>query len=156
MKSKACVLIVASLFLSSLSSCNKDDDDDTNKNVVKKSGLAVTGAQEVPGKTSPAAGTLDVSYDKVTKVLSFTVNYQGLTTAPTGAHIHGTAAKGTNAGIKYDFFSLFPKTQAGTFSNTVTVDGVKLKEDSLLLGFYYLNIHTSTNPGGEIRGQIEF
>ena len=55
-----------------------------------------------------------------------------------------------------DSISIFPKTQAGTFSDKVLVDGVKLKEDSLLAGFYYVNIHTSTNPGGEIRGQIEW
>ncbi|HMF71533.1 MAG TPA: CHRD domain-containing protein [Flavitalea sp.] len=156
MKSKSYLLIVASLFISSLSSCDKDDDKPDNTNIVKKTGLAVTGAQEVPAKTSPASGTLDVTYDKTTKMLSFTVNWQSLTGNPTGAHIHGTAAKGSNAGIKYDFYSIFPGTTSGTFSNTVVVDGTKLKEDSLLLGFYYVNIHTPTNPGGEIRGQIEF
>ena len=155
MKSKSYLLIVASLFISSLSSCDKDDDDKQD-NIVKKTGLSVTGAQEVPAKTSPASGTLDVTYDKTTKMLSFTVNWQSLTGNPTGAHIHGTAAKGSNAGIKYDFYSIFPGTTSGTFSNTVVVDGTKLKEDSLLLGFYYVNIHTPTNPGGEIRGQIEF
>ncbi|MHA4843583.1 CHRD domain-containing protein [Flavitalea antarctica] len=156
MKSKAYLLLATCLFLSSLTACDKDDDDEKNPNIVTKTGLPVTGAQEVPAKTSPASGTLDVSYDKSTKMLSFTVVYQALTAVPSGAHIHGPAAKGANAGIKYDFFSIFPKTQAGTFSDKVLVDGVKLKEDSLLAGFYYVNIHTSTNPGGEIRGQIEW
>ncbi|RYD76524.1 MAG: CHRD domain-containing protein [Sphingobacteriales bacterium] len=157
MKSKAHLLLAASFFLCTLIACDKDDDDDkVNNNIITKTGLAVTGAQEVPVKTSPASGTLDVSYDKSTKMLSFTVVYQSLTAAPSGAHIHGPAAKGANAGIKYDFFAIFPKTQAGTFSDKVLVDGIKLKEDSLLAGFYYVNIHTSTNPGGEIRGQIEW
>jgi len=156
MKSKTRLLISASILLCSLSACNKDDDDETNPNVISKSGLAVSGSQEVPVKTTPATGTLDVTYDKGTKMLSFTVNYQGLSGTPTGAHIHGTAAKGANAGIKYDFFSIFPKTVAGTFTNTIMVDGTQIKEDSLLAGFYYVNIHTPTNPGGEIRGQLEF
>ncbi|HTE27803.1 CHRD domain-containing protein [Flavitalea sp.] len=157
MKSKAYLLLAATFLLSSLTACDKDDDDDkTNPNIVTKTGLAITGAQEVPAKTSPASGTLDVTYDKSTKMLSFTVVYQALTGAPTGAHIHGPAAKGTNASIKYDFFAIFPKTLAGAFSDKVLVDGVKLKEDSLLAGFYYVNIHTPTNPGGEIRGQIEW
>jgi CHRD domain-containing protein len=156
MKSKNYLVLAACIFFSSLTGCDKDDDDDTNPNIITKSGLAVSGTQEVPVKTTAASGTLDINYDKITKTLSFTVNYTGLTGAPTGAHIHGPAARGTNAGIKYDFFSIFPKTQAGTFSNSVVVDGSKLKEDSLLAGFYYINIHTPTNPGGEIRGQIEF
>jgi hypothetical protein len=158
MKSKAYLLLAATFLLSSLSACDKDDDDDNkpDPNIVTKTGIAITGAQEVPVKTSPASGTLDVTYNKATKELSFTVVYQALTGAPTGAHIHGPAAKGVNAGIKYDFFAIFPKTQAGTFSDKVVVDGVKLKEDSLLAGFYYVNIHTPTNPGGEIRGQIEW
>jgi hypothetical protein len=156
MKSKATLLLATCFLLSSLTSCDKDDDDTPNPNIVSRKGLAISGAQEVPAKTTPATGTLDVTYDKSTKVLSFTVVYSALTGNPTGAHIHGPAAKGANAGIKYDFFSIFPQTPAGTFSNTVVVDGVKLKEDSLLAGFYYVNIHTPTNPGGEIRGQIEW
>ena len=44
---------------------------------------------------------------------------------------------------------------AGNFNRSVAVDGQAIKEDSLLLGYYYFNIHTSNNPGGEIRGQIE-
>lgn len=36
------------------------------------------------------------------------------------------------------------------------VDGSAIKEDSLMAGMYYFNIHTAKYPGGEIRGQIEF
>ena len=45
---------------------------------------------------------------------------------------------------------------SGTFTNSFMVDGVAVKEDSLLNGYYYMNFHTTTYPGGEIRGQIEF
>jgi hypothetical protein len=156
MKLKLYFLAITSLFFFSLSACDKDDDDDKNDNVVARTGLQLTGSQEVPVKTSTATGSADISYDKSTKMFSFTINWQTLTGTPTGAHIHGPAARGTNAGIKYDFFSVMPKTVSGTFTNSVMVDGVSLKEDSLLAGFYYFNIHTPTNPGGEIRGQIEF
>jgi hypothetical protein len=36
------------------------------------------------------------------------------------------------------------------------VDGVAVREEDLLNGMYYINIHTATYPGGEIRGQIVF
>lgn len=149
------LLSAAFLLMAVLPACDKDDDDDDD-NIVQKSGLAISGAQEVPPTTTTASGTMDVSYDKSAKVLSYTVNWQNLTAAPTGAHIHGPAPRGVNAGIKHDFFAAFPKTTSGTYSGTVMVDGTAIKEDSLLNGFYYVNIHTPTNPGGEIRGQIEF
>ncbi|MFY8004638.1 MAG: CHRD domain-containing protein [Chitinophagaceae bacterium] len=38
----------------------------------------------------------------------------------------------------------------------VTIDNMNLKESDLLGGMWYVNIHTSANAGGEIRGQIEF
>ena len=78
----------------------------------------------------------------MTKILSYTVRWEGLSGPPTGSHIHGVAARGTNAGVKHDFFPQFPKTTRGTFINSVLVDGTQIKEDSLLLGYYYVNIHT--------------
>lgn len=135
-----------------LSACKKEKDD----TVLTKTGLVLSGAQEVPVKTTEAMGTADVSYNKTTRVLTYTLNWSKLTGIPSGAHIHGPAMRGVNAPIKHDFFAIFPKTMAGTFTNAVMVDGVALVEDSLLLGRYYFNIHTPMNPGGEIRGQIEF
>ena len=46
--------------------------------------------------------------------------------------------------------------KSGTLSGTLLVDGTVIKENDLLNGQYYLNIHTSVYPGGEIRGQITF
>jgi len=146
-----CTVISSSLFFVAC-----DNDDDKNENIVSKSGLPMSGAQEVPARSTPAAGTFDVSYNKDNKVLNYTVNWSALTANPTGAHIHGTSTRVANAGIKHDFFSSIPKTASGTYSGSVTVDGMAIKEDSLLSGFYYFNFHTTTFPGGEIRGQIEF
>ena len=143
-------LISCSAFLAA---CDKEEED--KDNIVFKLGQPLSGAQEVPARGTIATGTFDVSYNKDNKVLNYRVNWEGLSTVPTGAHIHGTAPRGVNAGIKHDFFSQIPKTASGTYSGTVTVDNVAIKEDSLLAGFYYFNFHTATFPGGEIRGQIE-
>jgi hypothetical protein len=150
-------VILVCVSMTCLFACKKDDVTPPTTSVVEKKGLIVSGDQEVPVKTTPASGTLDVSYNKDTHLFTFTVKYTNLTGVPTGSHIHGIAARGTNAGIKYDFFDMFPQAVSGTFTNTLTVDSTTaIKQDSLLLGFYYLNIHTAANPGGEIRGQIEF
>lgn len=137
-------------------SMSESSSDNSSNNVVSKQGISMSSKQEVPNNKSAATGTADVSYNKDNKMLTFTLNWTGLTNKPTMAHIHGTAAEGVNAGVKHDLSKSLPKTAAGNFSDSVKVDGVAIKEDSLLGGFYYFNIHTPKNPGGEIRGQIEF
>jgi hypothetical protein len=132
------------------------DDHDTPQDVVRQNGLPLCGAQELPAKQTSATGWGDVSYNKTTHILTFTLSWANLSGIPTGAHIHGIAARGSNAGIKFDFFSLIPKTTTGSYSTSVLVDGTSINETDLLNGHYYFNIHTPTNPGGEIRGQIEF
>jgi hypothetical protein len=117
--------------------------------------LQLSSSQEVPANDSKGTGTADVTYNKETKMLSYKVDYTGLTGDATMAHIHGTAPKGTNAGVAHDLTPVLKKSASGSFVDSVKV-GDKIKEDSLLSGFYYFNIHTKKNPGGEIRAQIEF
>lgn len=117
--------------------------------------IQLSSGQEVPSNNSTATGSADISYNKDTKTLSYTVNYSGLTGDAAMAHIHGTAAKGANAGVVHDLTGVLQKAASGNFSDSVKV-GEKINEDSLLTGFYYFNIHTKKHPGGEIRGQIEF
>lgn len=123
---------------------------------VSKKTIPLSSANEVPVNNSTANGTAEVSYDKSSHMLTYTVSWSGLTGNASMAHIHGTAPKGSNAGVKKDLSSLLAKATSGSFSDSVMVDGDVIKEDSLLSGFYYFNIHTPANPGGEIRGQIEF
>ena len=147
------------LALTTMIACNKDDDNDNNNNnnnnVVSKNGLVISGGQEKTPVTTNATGTMNVSYDKTTKMLTLYVAWSDLSGNPTGAHIHGPAAKGEHAGVVLDFHDNVTAT-SGNFTRTVPIDGQAIKEDSLLTGYYYFNIHTPTNPGGEIRGQIEF
>lgn len=141
---------VAGLFL--ISSCTTDKLGDK---ILTATNLPMDGLQEVPAKLVAANGSMDVVYNKDTRTLSYTIRWNSLTAAPVGSHIHGTAAKGFNAAILQDFTSSIPKVLSGTYSGTALIDGVVLKEEELLLGRYYINIHTPANTGGEIRGQIE-
>lgn len=157
LKSLAVLLVLSSV----LSGCEKWKDlihkeKEKDKHVYAREHLPLSGLQEVPQVETLAKGWLDVSYNKQTKILKYTVRWSDLTGIPVGSHIHGTAPKGVNAGVKHNFTALLPKAVSGTFTNSVMVDGVAIKEDSLLKGYYYMNIHTPKFPGGEIRGQIEF
>lgn len=115
----------------------------------------MNGAQENPAVPSTATGLLNVSYSRATKILTYNLSWSGLTGPATAGHIHGLAPMGFNSGVVQPF-SNFAAATAGTYSFTLFVDGVKIKEEDLLNGLYYANIHTATYPGGEIRGQILF
>ena len=110
-------------------------------NTTMTKSLQLTSAQEVPANNSTGSGTAEVTYNKDSKMLSYTVNYSGGTGDATMAHIHGTAPKGQNAGVKKDLTDVLKKSASGSFSDSVKV-GDNIKEDSLLSGMYYFNIHT--------------
>lgn len=154
------ILAVLMVLSSVLGGCEKWKDiihkEKEKDKVYTAKNLPMSGMQEVPQRSTPATGLIDAKYDKKSKKLDFTVKWTELTNIPIGSHIHGAAPKGVNAGIKYDFTDIFPKATSGFFTNSVVVDGIAIKEDSLIKGYYYVNIHTATYPGGEIRGQIEF
>lgn len=141
----------------SIASCSKDDDGGkTNTNELTSKNLAINTLQEVPMPTgSSATGTMEVTYNKTTKMLSYNLTWAGLSDSITASHIHGTAPRGIAAPVKIPF-TLPRGSLSGSYSGTTMVDGVLIKEDSLINGFYYVNIHTKKNPAGEIRGQITF
>ncbi len=131
----------------------------------QKSDIPLTGAQETPPVASTALGSMDVYYSKATKLLTYTVRWSGLTGPVAAMHIHGQATIGFPAPVVQNIITSsngittpnptrFPAT--GSFSANLLVDGVTVKENDLLNGFYYVNIHTAAFPGGEIRGQIVF
>jgi len=104
-------------------------------------------ANEVPPNDSTATGTAEATYDTVTRVVSWTVNYSGLSGPAIGAHFHGPGEPGKNAGIALPFlFVNNPIKGTATLTDAQAAD--------LLAGKWYANIHTVAHPGGEIRGQM--
>ena len=150
MRAPKFLLLLAAAGLFVFSSCTGE-----NPEVLTAKNLPIDGMQEVPARTTSGNGTMDVAYNKDTRTLSYTVRWNSLTGPVVQAHIHGTAQKGFNAGILQDWTSSITKQPSGTYSGTVLIDGVVFNEEDLLLGRYYVNIHTAMYTGGEIRGQIE-
>lgn len=108
---------------------------------------SMSGAQEVPPKTTDGKGDALATLDTTKKILSYTVTYTGLTGPATAAHIHGPAAVGANAGVLIPFAS-----PASPISGTATLTDAQIAD--LMAGKMYANVHTAANPGGEIRGQL--
>ncbi len=114
--------------------------------------LSLTGAQEVPSNPSPANGIFMGTYDNATNTLSFDLIFNGLLGATTVSHFHGPAPFGINAGVQIPLVGFPAGVSSGTYSNSFVL--TPAQEADLLNGLWYLNIHTSLYPGGEIRGQI--
>ena len=134
---------------------------------------SLTGAAENPPTGSPGTGTATVFYDSTLHTLRVSMSFSGLVGTTTASHIHCCAVAPTNAGVatQVPTFAGFPLgvtsgtydhtldlTQASSFNPAyVTANGgtVASAEVALVSGMAngqaYLNIHTSTNAGGEIR-----
>jgi hypothetical protein len=86
--------------------------------------------------------------------LTFDMEYHDLSGIATLAHIHGPADEDTATGV---LVNLAP-FNGGAFGTNGTLNGsVTLTDEQralLLEGRTYVNIHTPSSPGGEIRGQI--
>lgn len=128
------------------------------------------------GNASPGVGTADVQYDNVLHTLFIDLTFSGLTGTTTAAHIHaptlvaGTSTAGVATTLPY--FTGFPiGVTSGSFTTTldltsassyngsyVTANGNTTASAEAALAQAiaddkaYLNIHSSTFGGGEIRG----
>ena len=109
----------------------------------------LSGTREIPKTDSKGKGKFEASFDTKTKVLSYTLTFDGLSGPATAAHIHGPATRIQSAGVAAP---LGGKNPASPVSGTVTLTDDQAK--ALASSKLYVNIHTAANPGGEIRGQI--
>ena len=109
--------------------------------------VKLSGSQEVPAVTTSASGngTLTVGAGRA---INGSVTTSGL--AGTAAHIH-MAAEGQNGPV------IIPLVKSGD-NGWVVGPGAKLTDaqyDAFKAGNLYVNVHSETHKGGEIRGQIK-
>ncbi|HSW17135.1 MAG TPA: CHRD domain-containing protein [Ramlibacter sp.] len=134
----------------SLSACGSMDGMTSKSSVsVMQLGSSMSGAAEVPPNDKRGAGTAEVQFNRDTNVMTYSITYSGLSGPVTGAHIHGPAVAGANAGIVVPFTSVAQSPIKGQATLTPTQAG------DLMAGMYYVNLHTAAHPGGEIRGQLQ-
>jgi CHRD domain len=107
-------------------------------------------SSEVPPTTSKGSGDVKATLDTSTKLLKYTVSYQGLTGPATVAHFHGPAPVGQNAGVQVPV--TVPSAPQGNVAGEATLTDEQMND--LETGKWYFNVHTAQNKGGEIRGQV--
>jgi hypothetical protein len=111
----------------------------------------MTATAEVPAPTGVSANaggtaTLELEDDMT---INYEVTVHDLTGPAVVGHIHEGAV-----GVPGDIVFSLTKTSDTTFMGStpaLTADQVQ----KLLGGAYYVNVHTGTNPAGEVRGQID-
>ncbi|MCX6216283.1 CHRD domain-containing protein [Spirosoma sp.] len=146
---KKSVLFSVATFLAlgvTLSSC-LDDENPTVTSTITQLSATLTGAGEKPNPVpSTATGNFTGKLNTVSRVLSYTVTYQGLN--PTGGHLH----KIVNADGTGPVDIPFPSLTSPIIATTAPLRQTQV--DSLLAGQYYANLHTAAYKGGEIRGEV--
>ena len=107
----------------------------------------LSGGQETPSNNSTATGnaTVLLSPDETTARVS--LNFSGLSSPETAAHIHGPGAPGVVAPI------LFPVADGNFTDFLITLAPSDVQ--NLKNGLLYINVHSNNFPAGEIRGQLQ-
>lgn len=150
------VIIAIAVFAAAFASCKKDKT--TTPDLIKRTTATLSGAQEVPANSSTGTGTAQISYDPTAKTVTYTLTWQlGSSTATTAnMHFHG-AEDGTDAKSSPVTIGItgFATGSSGTITST-TRALTDAEANQLLAGKWYLNVHSSTIPGGELRGNIKF
>ena len=113
----------------------------------------LSGAQEVPPVASGGAkanGVAMLNQDE--SKIAVDLEFSSLSSNATAAHIHGPAAPGANAGILFTLTGVPAATAGSIAGQVITVTPEQVTQ--LRAGQLYFNIHTSSFPDGEMRGQI--
>ena len=122
------------------------------------------GGDETPILLSGAAGTAEVAIDVAAKEFAVTLRIFNIPTTTTAGHIH-VGSKGIAGPVVIDFPAIAGRL--GDFVTTFRVGeasfranpaiGINTIDDliqAVANGNAYVNIHTTTFPAGEIRGQL--
>ena len=137
------------------------DDPTGPAPVVFTAALNATNERQTNPVNSTATGTATLTL-RGGDSLDITIVATGLTAAAIASHIHvgSTAVSGNiitpfgiTAGVTSGtvVFQTIVLSQVTVGAQQVSGDSVKVL---LTNGNAYVNVHTSTNPGGEIRGQV--
>jgi len=122
--------------------------------VVLRFMVRMNGAQENPPVAPAGTGVGRIVIDTVTGTVTGSVRFTGLSTPSVAGHFHIGAA-GVNGPVIIPLQGGVGVT-AGTMRVTAGSRFNVAQRRALRRNGLYLNIHSTANPGGEIRGQIIF
>lgn len=112
------------------------------------------GSSEAPPVTTTGTGTLDGNYNTKTKVITLDLKWSlgNKDDTTTMGHIH-KGAEGVSGPVVIPFTDL-PKGSTDQEFKFVSEPLTAEQESDLKAGSYYVNIHSTTFPAGELRAQL--
>jgi adenosylcobinamide amidohydrolase len=161
------VMLLAAIFLWAMPIGARDND--RHEGPERKFRAELKGRNEVPLVLSAARGALSLEVNETDSSVHFVLEYDGLQTTVLFAHIH-VAQPDVNGAVTVFFCGgggrpACPQngTVEGDFgaSNVLPIVTQQLEAanlakllEAIRAGKTYANVHSTTSPGGEIRGQI--
>lgn len=103
------------------------------------------------GTGSPGTGMGTATVDRNTGQVDITGSYNNMLADVAVAHLHGPAYYGANGPSMMSITTT--GGTSGTYSGSAVLTPTQVGD--VLAGFTYVNLHTASFPGGEIRGQVE-
>jgi len=117
-----------------------------------KFSVYLSGRQVVPANNSPGSGTCMVTINLTQTQGTVECRYRGLSSNVTGVHFHDNGPVGVNGPIRFDFS--FTGGTTGTI-NPLTFNTTPAQVADMRSNKWYVDIHTTNFPNGEIRGQVK-
>ncbi|MCP2045900.1 CHRD domain-containing protein [Pontibacter sp. HSC-36F09] len=134
--------------------CDDDNEDDLLESEVAFTNVELSGDNEVPAVTTSGSGSLTATYDRSTRILTYNFSWTLGNAADNtvGIHFHGPALATESAPVVIPIEN-HPTSYTGSVTGT-TRALTQNEEEQLIDGKWYLNIHSTTYPNGELRGQL--
>lgn len=134
-------------------------DDELGPEVAERYVASLNGTNESPDVTTTATGTAEFTVLNGVPGIYFRLDVAGINNV-TAAHIHAPAPAEQNIGVVVNLYTggNTGANVTGTLAEGVISSATGMTLDSLRVlmgnGNAYVNVHTTVNGGGEIRGQI--
>ena len=154
--------IAATILVIGLAGCDSDNPNSPSGDITIFT-VQLSALNEVPPVTNAetsARGTAVITVNANANTIDFNVSLNGLTPTSTitAAHIHPGAA-GVNGSplvnLNLTSGSVVLTNGAGTITvPAVATNAANIQQILAAPQNFYFNVHTTTNPGGVIRGQL--
>jgi hypothetical protein len=119
----------------------------------QKFSVYLSGRQAVPANNSPGSGTCMVTLNGSETQVTVECTYRNLSSNVVGAHIHDNGPVGVSGPIRFDLS--FTGGRTGATASPLTFNTTPVQVADLRSNKWYVDVHTSNFPGGEIRGQVK-